>query len=410
MVWPFTNKTSKLEISGEEFMLTLDIGTEYVKSIIYRIRDLRAEVIGYSRVRQHANAMSGAMIVNIEHVCSACDRGIREAMLVAEKILTYPPQYPKLVTMGISGEIVKGVSITANYEREESDIPINQKEIDTVVQSVKSEAFPESLNEIAEEIGTSPNKIKEISSHINSTYIDGLKVDSPIGFTGEEVSYKVFSTFAPSLHINTLYHIADQLELQILTIEVQPYAISKTLRGAGKQEFSSIFIDIGGGTTDIAVVDKGGIVGTRMFAFGGRVFTKRLAKEMGVDMEEAEQLKLDYSSGKLHDATAKKVSSLLSRDAELWAEGVEIALQEFEGVESFPSDILISGGGCDLPEIKSALLAHPWIAVLPFSRSPQIKHIFPGQIENIEDKTGMMIASIDVAPAALTSITCEILS
>ena len=55
-------------------------------------------------------------------------------------------------------------------------------------------------------------------------------------------------------------------------------------------------IDIGGGTTDIAIVRNGGVEGTKMFALGGRSFTRRLSKLMDVTFEEAEDLKLLVSS------------------------------------------------------------------------------------------------------------------
>lgn len=407
---PFFNKKKKNTDFEEEVFLTLDIGTEYVKSVIYQYKDGIAHIVGYSKVKQHSKAMEGALIINIENVSSACDRGIGEALAIADNVLGRRVELPRFVTMGISGELVKGVSILANYEREDPNAPITEEETSAVVESVKEQAFPESIDDIAEEIGTDSSKIKEVNSHINSTYIDGVKIDNPVGFTGKEVSYRVYSTFAPSLHVNSLFEIADRLELDILTIDVQPYAISKTFKDAHKSDFSKIFIDIGGGTTDIAVVENGGIIGTKMMAFGGRVFTRRIAKELNIDMNDAERMKLDYSNLKLQDITEKKIKKAIENDSKLWVEGVELSLKEFKEIESFPTEILLSGGGSELPEIKDILLSYPWLTVMPFERFPKIRPIYPNQIENIEDHTELMISTSDVAPAALTSITLELLN
>lgn len=407
----FFKKTKpEAPIDTDTLYLCLDIGTEYLKSAIYRVKDNNAEIIGYSRVPQQSNALKGAIIINIEDVISTCDIGIGRALEIADKTLGKKCEIPEQLVMGISGELVKGVSIIAHYEREKPDEPINREELEDVVENVKKQAFPDSIEEIATEIGTSSSKIKEISSHINSTYIDGNKVENPVGFTGEEVTYRVFSTFAPSLHLNTLYEIAKQLQIEILSIEVQPYAISQAFKNSSAAEFSSIFIDIGGGTTDLAVISNGGIMGTKMIGFGGRVFTKRLSKKLNIELHEAEQLKIDYADHKLQPSTEKKLSEIFRADAQSWVEAVEIALSEFSDIEQFPSEIQISGGGANLPEIKEALLAHPWLTVLPFERFPKIKFIYPNQLDNIIDKTGLMITPTDVAPAGLINSSLRIIN
>lgn len=406
----FKKDKKEPETDQETLYLCLDIGTEFLKSAIYKVANNNAEIIGYSRVPQQSNALKGAMIINIKDVVNTCDIGIGRALEVADKHLGRKCEIPTELVMGISGELVKGVSIIAHYEREKPEDTITEEELEDVVKNVKKQAFPDSIDEIADEIGTSKDKIKEISSHINSTYIDGNKVENPIGFTGQEVTYRVFSTFAPSLHINTLYEISKQLQIEVLNIEVQPYAISQAFKNSSDADFSSIFIDIGGGTTDLAVVSNGGIMGTKMIGFGGRVFTKRLSTKMNIELHEAEQMKLDYSDHKLQPTTAKKLNEIFKEDAQNWVECVEIALSEFEDIDTFPSEILISGGGANLPEIKEALISHPWLTVLPFERFPKIKFIYPNQLENIDDKTNQLITSSDVAPAALINSSLRIIN
>ncbi len=393
-----------------EFFIVLDIGTEFVKTALcHNVGKKNIEIIGYSRTPQHSTAMEGAMIINIEDVVSVCDIGIVDAIRKAERQMKEKAINVTGVVMGISGELVKGVSIVADYEREDPEAPISDDELVNVVENIKSQVFEDLKGDIADSIGTSPSKLKEVSTHINATYIDNHKVDDPKGFTGEEVSYRVYTTFAPALHINSMYEIAKRLGFEVIGIEVQPYAISRTYKGAKKADFSSVFIDIGGGTTDVAVVKEGGILGTKMIGFGGRVFTRRVAKELNVELHKAEEMKIDYSHKKLDATTEAKIKSSLASDGKLWAEGVEIALSEFEELEVVPSEFLLSGGGSELPETKDSLVAHPWLQVLNFARFPKIRHIYPKQIEGVIDKTGEMIYTVDVAPAALASISRTLL-
>ena len=407
MKLPFVKRKQQVD-PKEEVMMSLDIGTTYVKVAIFRVEDGEVHIKGYSKVRQQSNAMRGAMIVNIKKVISVCDLAIGEALNMADKIIgegmeeeSYETPTPSKVVLGIAGEFVKGVAIMANYEREDPQEKITQDEIRDVVESVKDQAFAGVVEDISDEIGVDPENIVEIKSVINSTYIDGIKVDDPEGFTGREVSYRVFTTFAPSMHLNSLKEVVNELGLELDSIEVEPYAIARALKGAREETFSGIIIDIGGGTTDIALVDTGGIVGTKMFGYGGNVFTKRIETDFNKEYPEAEEMKMDYGNLKLGEVISKKIKKSIMKDIPVWVEGVELALQDFEDVKKYPSDIYICGGGSGLPEIREGLMEYPWLNVLPFHKFPKTSHIYPNQLEGLVDNTKKLKEPSDVAPAAL---------
>src|SRR5438445_7950604 len=106
-------------------------------------------------------------------------------------------------------------------------------------------------------------------------------------------------------------------------------------------DFGGIFVDIGGGTTDVALVRNGGIEGTRMFPIGGRVFTKKLAAQLGISFADAEAVKLRHSRGELPAAQAERVHGVLARDAEVLVEGVAITLQEMAGGDPLPTAVYL---------------------------------------------------------------------
>jgi len=399
----------------EEVVLALDIGTEYVKSVLFTVDRLASKinVLGYGKCRQHSSAMQGAMIVNMENVINACDRSVGVALINADKFritkgLETKTPLPKRVIMGIAGELVEGVVIMANYERDNKDQKINTKELEEVIKNIKEDAFGDALHDIAEEIGVSQESLVEINTKINATYIDEIKVDSPIDFTGSEILYRAYSTFAPSIHLNSMKEIAKRLGLELISIEVEPYAVSRAVKDARTKNFSAIIIDVGGGTTDIAVVEKGAIAGTRMFAYGGRVFTKRLAHDMKLELNEAEKLKLEYTKGQLGHKVESAIKKAFSKDLTVWAQGVEIALSEMDEVEQFPDKIFLCGGGSALPEIREALLEHPWLQVLPFLKFPKVEFIYPKQLDEVVDETRSILDPADVTPLALARMMLEV--
>ncbi len=406
MKLPF-RKQNKKEVSQNEVLLALDVGTKFIKSVIFRKENGEVHVLGYARVPQQSNSMHSAMIVNLQNVIRATDICIGKALASADKVTGAEVALPKKVVLGIAGELVKGVTIVADYERENPDKKIEQKEVDDIVSKVKEQLFAKVHEDIAEEMGLNVDQIEEIGTKVVSSIIDNIKIDNPVGFTGQKVEYSIYTTFSPTIHINSLKELTSSLGLEIIEVVVEPYAIARSVKGSHSQAFSGVFIDIGGGTTDIALVENGAVMGTKMYAFGGQVFSKRLMVDFNNSLEEAEEMKIEYSKQTLSDVKMQKVKESLSKDIPIWTEGVEISLADFEDVDNFPDHMYFCGGGAHLPDIRTGLLAHPWLQVLPFKKFPRMSYIYPNQLEGIIDHTKKLIDPMDVAPAALALMALD---
>ncbi len=133
-------------------------------------------------------------------------------------------------------------------------------------------------------------------------------------------------------------------------------------------------MDIGGGTTDIAVVEEGGVECTEMFSIGGRSFTHQIAELVGVDYNTAEGYKLAYDAGSLDDQLKAKVETAISRNLSVWLAGVEVALEGYDA-GSLPRSVLLCGGGAGLSLLQEQLAISDWYTRLPFSRRPVINLI-----------------------------------
>jgi cell division protein FtsA len=393
--------------SPDQTYLTLDIGTEFIKSVLFRVENGEVKVIGYDRAPQKHNAMHGALIINLSNVIDVVDVSIGNTMNMAREITGADVPLPSKAVLGIAGELVKGVVIEVGVEREDPDEQISRQEVDDIVRQIKAQAFGDAKAEITQETGIATDQIVEIESSVNSVYIDGHKVDSPLGMKGKDITYKVFSTFAPKLHVESIKEVAKKLNLDVQRVVVQPYALAMGMKNARSERFSGIFIDIGGGTTDIALVQDGALVGTKMFAFGGRVFTKRIEADLNIDYKIAEQMKIDYSDQKLPSGDAKQVAAAIQKDIQIWIGGVEIALAEFTEIGSYPGQIYLCGGGALLPEIQDALVKHPWLQVLPFTKFPKVTYLFPNQIVDVLDLTKKATHPLDVTPLALSRMVLD---
>jgi cell division protein FtsA len=154
------------------------------------------------------------------------------------------------------------------------------------------------------------------------------------------------------------------------------------------QNLSVILMDVGGGTTDIAVVNDGGVQGTKMFGIGGRAYTRSVERDLGIDFEEAERFKLGLDTNLVPRAKAPAVEGALEKTLDVWLSGVELALGEFNKLDHLPSQIFLCGGGSSLHMLVDELAASVWYKSLPFTKKPAVSLINPTQVAGITDTTG----------------------
>ena len=387
----------------KNYAIALDIGTEFVKVLVFHIVDDVAHVVGVGRQKQGLNDMQGGRVTDIAGVIKNSEKALSQAFDEAKVA-------PRQCVIGIAGELVKGTTTTVHYKRQDSKEKISVKELKDIIEQVTERSLDRTRSELAWETGQAELDVKLVNSSIVDVRIDGYKITNPVGFQGRDVQVSIFNAFAPIVHLGALQTIAEDLDLDLLSVAAEPYAVAKCVGSEDSAEFSSIFIDIGGGTTDIAVVRAGGLEGTKMFAIGGRVFTKSIMEAFDQTFAEAEQLKLDYSSGKIKPDSeiGTKIRKVIADDCEVWLSGVELALEEFANVELLPSKILLCGGGSLLPEIKEYLEKRTWVKNLPFSKQPKVDFIKPKQVTSIVDETGKLVGSQDITPMALANLAIDL--
>jgi cell division protein FtsA len=226
-------------------------------------------------------------------------------------------------------------------------------------------------------------------------------VTNPLDFQGRQMVVTVFNTFAPLTHLGALQTIAAELDLELVATVAEPYAMARCVASDEIYESGGIFVDIGGGTTDVALIRNGGIEATRMFPIGGRVFTKKLAGKLGISFADAEAVKVRHSRGELPEGQAAQVHRILSQDAEVLTEGVAITLQEMAKGDRLPAAIYLAGGGSALPEVQEALTGFGWVGELPFTRRPAVSVLRPADVQGVYDSTGLLLDQQDITPMGL---------
>ncbi len=367
--------------SRDDLLVGLDIGTEFVKALIARVEGDTLEIIGVGRARQDLSDMHGGAIADIGGVVRNCEDALSQAEQQAGA------QGRKAV-IGIAGELVKGFTSTIRYKRPQPDRALDINEMEFIIEKVQERAQTKAQAQIAAETGNSEVEVKLVNSAIVSIHIDGYKVSNPIGFQGKDVAIQIYTAFAPMVHIGALERAAGELDLDLIAVAAEPFAVSRSVLGTdASSSFTAILTDVGGGTTDIAVVNDGGVEGTKMFGIGGRSFTRTIAADMELSYDDAEKLKVNVDDENLKASVAKQVGASIDKTLEVWLGGVELALSEFDSVDHLPNRILLCGGGSSLTKLVEALKTEDWYKDLPFTKRPSVQHISPKDVIGITDKT-----------------------
>ncbi|XLQ19932.1 MAG: cell division FtsA domain-containing protein [Candidatus Moraniibacteriota bacterium] len=382
-----------------EYYLALDIGTEMVKSIVFRIDEesTKGVVVGIGKERQKRNNMQSGAISDINGVIEICKKSISQAKKMAGV------DDVSHAVMGVAGELVKGTTTTVHYDRANPSNRMELPELKEIIQRVQWKALERIREQMEWELGRSVD-VKLINAAIVDVRIDGYRVANPLNFQGKNLSISIFNSYAPLMHLGAIDMIAQELNLDLMRVAAEPYAVSASVGYEDILDFNGIFIDIGGGTTDIAVVRNGGLEGTKMFALGGRAFTKRLAQSLRIPFEEAETLKIKYTHGKLQSNVSEQFSKILLQDSLVWLGGVELSLMEFADKDLLPSNIYLCGGGSALPEIGHVLLETEWVKKLPFTKSLSVNFLQPRDVIHMIDETGELDNPQDVTPLALANL------
>ncbi len=256
-------------MTTKSVIVALDIGTTKVCTLIAQKTSKGIDILG---VGSHpSNGLKKGSVVNIEKTVESISKSIEEAKLMAgiEDL--------ESATVGIAGNHIfcfnsSGVVPVKNKE-------INQSDVDRVIEAAKAVLIP-SDREILHVI---PQEFK-----VDNTA--GIK--NPVGMCGSRLEVNVHIVTGKTPLIQNLIKCVEQAGLAANSVILQPLASSRSVLSLEEKELGVVLIDIGGGTTDIAVWKEGSLLHSQIIPLGGNHFTNDLAVALKIPHNEAERIKL----------------------------------------------------------------------------------------------------------------------
>ncbi len=387
-----------------QYIVALDIGTEFVKALVGRVVGEQIEIIGVGKTHQQLTDMQAGAIADIAAVVNNCDKALAAAEQQAGVSV-------RTAVIGIAGELVKGTTSTVRFTRKNSSQEIGIEEMGRIIELVQERAEAKARKELAWELGGKDVDVRLVNSALVRIDIDGYKVTNPVGFQGRDIVVEMYTAFAPMIHIGALERTAAELDLELLAVAAEPFAVARSMVGDDPNaSISAILMDVGGGTTDIAVINEGGVEGTKMFGIGGRAFTHAIERELDIDFNQAEAVKIALDTDRVGHKQKEDSKKALTKTLNVWANGVELALSEFNKLDHLPHRMLLCGGGSSLEMLMEKLDSDDWHKVLPFTRKPIIQYIKPDEVAGITDTTGDVTDHTFITAMGLLRVGMDTLS
>ena len=255
----------------KNLVVGLDIGTSKIVAIVSEVTpDGQLNVIGLGT--QPSRGLKKGVVVNIEATMASIQRVLEEAELMADRKITE-------VYTGIAGSHIRGFNSHGMVAIKEKEV--TQADIDRVIETAKAIAIP--------------NDQQILHVLPQEFVIDGQEdVKEPLGMSGVRLEVKVHIVTGAVSAAENITKCVRRCGLKVTDLILQPLASSLAVLSDDERELGVCLIDIGGGTTDIAVFTGGAIRHTAVIPIAGDQVTNDIAMALRTPTKEAEDLKRSY--------------------------------------------------------------------------------------------------------------------
>ena len=335
------------------FSVGLDIGTTKIVALVGKKNEYnKVEILGLGKSK--SLGVHRGVVNNITQTIQSIQKAINDATSNSGCVI-------RDVVVGIAGQHIRSIQHSDYITRENPESVINDEDIQRLVQQVyKLVMLPGE-----EIIHVLPQEYK----------VDGQgEIKEPIGMHGGRLEANFHVVVGQVSSIKNIGRCIKSAGLSMASITLEPLASSKAVLSFEEKEAGVALIDIGGGTTDLAIFKDGIIRHTAVIPYGGNVITEDIKEGCSIIEKQAELLKIKFGSawpGENRDTEIVSIPGLQGRDPKeislktlskiINARVVEIIEQVFLEIKNYGhsdqkkkliAGIVLTGGGSQLKHLK----------------------------------------------------------
>ena len=260
---------------NQDLIVGLDIGTTKIACLVgSRTENGKIEILGIGK--SESIGVSRGVVANIEKTVASIMKAVEEASERSGVDI-------KVVNVGIAGQHIKSLQYNGMRTRKNSEDEITQGDIDALIEDMYNLAMLP-----GEEI------IHVLPQEYTIDAESGIK--EPIGMCGARLQANFHIITGQMTAIRNIYKCVTKAGLKVDEVTLEPLASSAAALSAEEKEAGVALIDIGGGTTDIAIFQDGIIRHTAVIPFGGNIITEDIKQGCTIMRNQAELLKVKFGS------------------------------------------------------------------------------------------------------------------
>jgi len=256
----------------ERFISVLDIGTTKICILVAQIEPKGYQIVGYGIAPSFG--MKKGTVTDINKLTESIISAVKNAEKMCKAKLGE-------VSIGVTGDHIFTVVNKGEVEISNKDGIITKSDVKTAIKNASNCKLP-------------PDRII-LHSIPRSFTVDGIKeIENPIGMKGKKLSVDTTLIVGNVSHIQNLVNATENAGLKVKDIILQPYASGKAVLTEEEMKDGVCLIDIGGGTTDVAIFKNGSLYFSFVVPVGGNHITNDLSILLKLPFETAEFVKVEY--------------------------------------------------------------------------------------------------------------------
>lgn len=262
----------------------LDIGTTKIAAIAGRKNEYgKLEILGFGRA--NSNGVQHGQVLNIDQTIKAIQQALENCAQ------SNPDLEISEVYVGIAGHHIKSLQTRGDIVRQDAELEIQHSEIDQLINNQRKTFIP---------AGDQIIDVIPQDFHVDS--IQNIK--DPVGYNGVKVGANFHIITGDRNAIRNIHRAVDRSGLKTKDLVLQPLASASAVMSEIDMEAGVAILDIGGGTSDLAVFYEGILKHTAVIPFGGENITNDIRMGLGVLKSQAEAMKVQFGSALADEAKA----------------------------------------------------------------------------------------------------------
>lgn len=344
---------SELNISQDDVVFAMDIGTRTVVGVVGIQEENYFRVIAAEMCEHKSRAMMDGQIHDIDQVVSAAT----EVKQRLEKRIGFKL---KSVAIAAAGRVLKTCQVRVDRKFDQTT------EIDDdLVSSLEIEGIQQAqmiLDEAA--AGEEKTQFYCVGYSVINYYLNGYVISKLTGHKGKDIGADVLATFLPLIVVDSLYSVISKIGLEVKSLTLEPIAAINATIPQDLRMLNLALVDIGAGTSDIALTKGGSVIAYAMVPIAGDEITEKICQQYLVDFKNGEKIKTSLSSGKKQISftdivkkrqviTREEVMSVIEDTLQLLAAAISQRILEYNS--KAPNAVFLVGGGSRIPKLPELI-------------------------------------------------------